>query len=140
MLSQEQLSGRISRFSCGEGDAGVRVGSDGVPVIVHREVQQFSPGGDAKFIEDAKQIILDRVRAELKRLRDLAIGHSGSEVLNDFALASGKKIDSFIVCGGNAGRTIESLKDVLEFIAACPDLSFVNATNALAKVFELILL
>ena len=58
--------------------------------MVHGEIEKLGAAGDAEFVKDAEEIILDGVRAKAESGGDFAIGHAAGEVLNDLPLAFGE--------------------------------------------------
>ena len=80
------------------------------------------------------------MRAEIESLSNFAVGHTPGQVLNDLAFALGKQVDPVVIGGMDARRIGKSFERLIQIDAPRPDLSFMNAANALAKAFESLLL
>ena len=108
--------------------------------VVHGQVEQLGAAGDAQLVKNTEQVVLDRMRAEIESVSNFAVGHTPGQVLNDLAFALGKQVDPLVIGGLDARRVGKSFERLIQIDAPRPDLSFMDAANALAKAFESLLL
>lgn len=58
--------------------------------VVGGEERQLETARHTGFIEDARQVVLDRLVADRKFLRDVLIAEPGNDVRDDYQLARGE--------------------------------------------------
>ena len=102
----------VARFS-GFDDVGESGGAavDGVARlgIVDRKVEEFGAAGDAQLVENAEEIILDGVRAEVE-LGDFAIGDDRGGNESPGVGAGGEQFDALVIGGEMRGGASEGLE------------------------------
>src|SRR6185437_7238304 len=97
---------------------------------------QLHAAGNAQLVEDAEQVILYRVLAEVELAGDLAVGEAFSDAGDHLLLALAEQAFALGIYDVERGDLAESLQHELELVIVGPDLSLVHAHDALAQHFE----
>src|SRR5579864_6113201 len=73
----------------------------------HCVEDQFDAGGDAKLVEDMKQVVLDRMFAEIELVGDLAILQAIAQETHDIFLSFGQQFHSVGIYDAHGRKSAE---------------------------------
>src|SRR6185437_8154677 len=97
---------------------------------------QFDAAGDAELVENAEEVILNRMLAEVELLGDFAVGEALSDAGDHLLLALAEQALALGVDNVKWRHLAQGFQDELQFAIVGPDLALVHANNALAQHFE----
>lgn len=104
----------------------------GISVIEGVE-REFDAGGDSQLFEDAEQVFLDGVLAEIEFDGNLAIAEAFCNQRDDLLLAWGEQVAALRVEHAERGDFGNVIEDVVQLLGVGPDLSGGDAGDAFAE-------
>src|SRR5271154_6328136 len=93
--------------------------------------KQLYPAGDAEFLKRSEEVILHSVLAQVQFARDRLVGHAFRCALNHLHFTSGKIRRSAPRRHTRRRNTLESFKQSVGLLPACPDESLSNMLDAI---------
>ena len=104
----------------------------GISVIDGVE-REFDAGGDSQLFENAKQIFLDGVLAEIEFDGDLAIGKAFGDQRDDLLFTGREQVAASRVEHAQRGDFGDVIEDVVQLLGVGPDLSGGDTRDAFAE-------
>ncbi len=104
----------------------------GSPVINGIQ-HEFHAAGDTELFEDAVEVFLDGVLAEVEFAGDLAVTDTFRDESDDLFLARGEHAAALGIEHAQRGDFRDMVHEVVELLGAGPDLSVGHAEKALAQ-------
>ena len=105
----------------------------GFPVVQSIE-DEFYAAGDAELFEDAEQIFLDRMLAQVEFARDEAIAEAFGDESDHLLFAGREKTGAAVIQDSQRRHFGNHLHEVIELLGIGPDLSGGNTHDALAEL------
>jgi len=101
--------------------------------VVDGVENEFDASGDTEFLEDPKKIFLDRVLAEVKFTRDLAIAKAFGDESNDLFFPRSEQRLAARVKHAQRGHFGDEIDQVSELLGVGPDLARGDAKKTFAE-------
>jgi hypothetical protein len=105
--------------------------------IIDGVEHEFDAAGDAQLFENAKQIFLDGVLAEVEFGGDLTIAETFGDERDDLLFAGREQVGSSRVEHAQRRDLGDEIEDVVQLLGVGPDLSGGDAGDALAQQAEI---
>src|ERR1022692_23678 len=108
----------------------------GRTAAAQRVKHNFDPAGDSQFVENPEEIVLNGMLPERKPLCNFAVGEPFGHAVHYVEFACRKQRVSSDASNAHRSGLRDGFQQVVQLIAAGPDLTLMNTENALGELFQ----